>query len=90
VYKGVVQALGEKVLLPRIAVGQNDIGDYSVSDECGGVRGSGGKSKGEEQGQEMKGGENKRKEKKKLGVEKRKWGKRGLSILIFEQNGRGR
>jgi hypothetical protein len=41
-----------------------------------------------EEGKKKKGGENKRREEKKLG--EIKWGKRWLSKLIFEQNGRGR
>jgi hypothetical protein len=43
-----------------------------------------------EEGEEKKGEENRRKEKKKVGRQKGKWGMRGLSKLIFGQNGRKR
>lgn len=60
-------------------VGKNG---YSLNDQCGGGSSSGGKWK------EKKGREKTKKE-EKLGVEKRKWSKRGLIKLIFAQNGRG-
>jgi hypothetical protein len=60
-----------------------------LSGECGGGRGIWGKYWGRRgrKGEEVEGN---RKRKKRIGEEKGKWGKRGLSKLIFRQNGRER
>jgi hypothetical protein len=65
--------------------------DYPASGQCGGGRGSRVKGGGEQEGE----GEDRRREWKKsaekiVGEEKGKWGKRGLSRLIFGERGRGK
>jgi hypothetical protein len=64
--------------------------DYSVSNECGG--GGGWRERKGEERRERRRKEERIKEvrRKKVRSEKGKWDKRGVSKLIFGQNGRGR